>query len=167
MHDDTVSALLAVAATRPEGPWPDQLDVDAFRSLLSPVAPTAARLVDDGAARAVRDVLGAVLLDGTDDDALSLLDGLARTHRITPSADRSGVRFTSLGADPAGPVWAEVLVPLMEAVAGGCRRRIRRCASDPCTTPFLDGSPGGTRTFCCDRCATRDRVRRHRADRRG
>lgn len=162
MHDDLVTALLAVAATRPEGPWPDQLELTEFRRRLSATSP-AARRADERTAREVRDVLGAVLLDGSDDDALAVLDGLARDHRVTPSVDRAGVRFTSHASDPAGAVWADVLVPLMEAVADGCRRRIRRCSGAPCVTPFLDTSPGGTRAYCCDRCATRDRVRRHRA----
>lgn len=163
MNEDLIEALVKVASTRAEGPWPEQLDLDVFHRFLSGPAPAAAFVDDVAVARHARDLLAAVLVDGTGAEARSILNGVAATYGIVPWIDENGFRFLSLGGTAEGAFWAEILPDLMQAVSEGCRARISRCESEPCITPFLDTSTAGVREFCSGRCATRARVRRHRS----
>lgn len=165
MPTAALQSLLALAATRPEGAWPDQLDLDVFHRTLGTVSPAALRVDDVEVARRVRDTAGRVLLDADDDASIDALDEIASTHALVPTL-RQGqgqVSFRTLRGSPDGAVWADVIGELMAGVAEGARAQVRRCSSAPCTTPFFDTTPAGTKAFCCDRCATRARVRKHRA----
>jgi predicted RNA-binding Zn ribbon-like protein len=48
-------------------------------------------------------------------------------------------------------------------LAGRGMHRLRRCAVTECATVFADTSRTGRQRYCCQRCANRDAVRRHRA----
>ncbi|MGY4721128.1 CGNR zinc finger domain-containing protein [Naumannella huperziae] len=41
--------------------------------------------------------------------------------------------------------------------------RLGRCAAPDCRRAYADTSRNGTQRFCCQRCGTREAVRRHRA----
>ncbi|PPF87251.1 hypothetical protein C5E07_18850 [Pseudoclavibacter sp. RFBJ3] len=164
MHDDPIRSLVDLAATRPEGEWPEQLDMARFHRVLADVAPVSRDLQDLEAARSVRDRLASILLDGSDAEAYRILNGVVTEHAVMPFVDASGVQYRSGRSDAVSSLWAQVAGPLLLALASGVRGRTKRCASAPCVTPFIDSSGGG-REYCCARCATRARVRRHRAER--
>lgn len=157
-----MSKLLAVSATRPEGDWPEQLDLTVFARLLEDISPAASRLEDVEDARRIRDDMAAVLLDGSQASALAHLNHIAEKHALVPWASEGKLGLRSMTPTSTGAVWSEILFELMIAVSEGCRSSIRRCESDPCITPFLAVRETSTRNYCCTRCATRDRVRRHR-----
>ncbi|MET2010187.1 CGNR zinc finger domain-containing protein [Microbacterium chocolatum] len=163
MSDRRITPLVALAATRPEAPWPEELDLDRFRALLLETAPSAVDVRDISDARSLRDTVAALLLDGSDAGAFALANETMAQHGVTPVVDGSGIRYRSSRTDTVSAVWAEIAGPLLAALAAGVRGRVRRCASDPCVTPFIDTAQGG-REYCCARCATRARVRRHRAE---
>ncbi|MGW2230157.1 CGNR zinc finger domain-containing protein [Streptomyces formicae] len=50
-------------------------------------------------------------------------------------------------------------------LAGRGMHRLRRCDVTECTTVFADTSRTGRQRYCSQRCANRDAVRRHRANR--
>ncbi|MFJ2766378.1 CGNR zinc finger domain-containing protein [Streptomyces sp. NPDC087300] len=50
-------------------------------------------------------------------------------------------------------------------LAGRGMHRLRRCDVTECTTIFADTSRTGRQRYCSQRCANRDAVRRHRANR--
>ncbi|MCC9145589.1 MULTISPECIES: CGNR zinc finger domain-containing protein [unclassified Arthrobacter] len=163
MNEDLIEALVKVARTRAEGQWPEQLDLDVFHRLLEAPVPAAVMVDDVAVARHIRDVVAAVLVDGTDAEARSTLNSVAETYAIVPRTDENGLYFLSLSGIAEGALWAQILADLMQAVSEGCRDRIGRCVSAPCIAPFLDTSTAGVREFCSTRCATRARVRRHRS----
>ncbi|MCQ1953197.1 CGNR zinc finger domain-containing protein [Arthrobacter sp. zg-Y238] len=163
MNEDLIGALVKVASTRAEGQWPEQLDLDVFHRFLRDPAPAAALIDDVAVARHARDLLAAVLVDGTDAEARSALNSVAATYAVVPRIDGNGPYFLSLSGTAEGAFWAQILADLMQAVSEGCRARVGRCVSAPCIMPFLDTSTAGVREFCSVRCATRARVRRHRS----
>ena len=154
--------LMNLVATRAEGGWPDQLDVERFSRALADIAPSSRDVDDLSLARSLRDRLAMVLLDGSDAQAQALVNDMTLTHALRPHLDASGIRYRSDRTDALSSVWAEIAGILLPALASGVRSRIKRCRSTPCITAFVD-SPGGTREYCCARCATRARVRRHRS----
>lgn len=164
MQDDVLQALVDLAATRPEGQWPEQLDLNRFHQELREAAPASHAVTDVSVARKIRDDVAAILLDGSDSEAYAALNGLVTEHEVMPMVSATGMHYRSARADVVSSVWAQIAGPILVAVASGVRDRVRRCASSPCITPFLD-SPHGGREYCCGRCATRARVRRHRAER--
>ncbi|MFS0713881.1 CGNR zinc finger domain-containing protein [Microbacterium sp. 2P01SA-2] len=164
MPDDLIRPLVELAATRPEGEWPEQLDLDRFHRILGEMAPASRDVRDVGTARQVRDTIGAILLDGTDTHAYAILNRVMADRAVTPSVDQAGLRYRSKHADAVSALWAQMAEPLLSGVVSGVRGRTKRCASAPCVTPFIN-SQGGGQEYCCARCATRARVRRHRAER--
>lgn len=163
MNEHLIEALVKVASTRPEGEWPEELDLETFHCFLADTAPASATVTDLEAARNTRDLLATVLLDGSDAEARATLNLVAVTHVLVPRTDGDGFHFVSLRGDAEGTFWAQIIGDVMHAVNEGCRSRIGRCTSAPCITPFLDTSTAGAREFCSTRCATRARVRRHRS----
>ncbi|WP_430593241.1 CGNR zinc finger domain-containing protein [Humidisolicoccus flavus] len=164
MEKNALAAMIALSATRPEGVWPEQLDLTAFGTIIGEFSPAARRITRLADAREIRDAIAGILLDQTDEHAAAQLDRLVSEHAIVPTVAAQSIGFRSLRSDPRSLVWSELLPPLMTAVATGRRHDIRRCASAPCITPFLAASAETAREYCCVRCATRDRVRRHRAN---
>lgn len=164
MDDVSIQPLLDLAATRPEGEWPEQLDLDRFNRAIASMAPASRDVSDIADAVLVRDRVASILLDGSDADAYAILNTVVTDHAVKPAIDSSGVHYLSGRPDALSSLWAQLAGPLLFAVASGVRGRTKRCASAPCITPFIDASGGG-REYCCARCATRERVRRHRAGR--
>lgn len=162
MTSKPIDTLVALAATRPEGIWPEQLELAPFHRLLAAVAPAAREVQELPLAQRLRDEVAAVLLADDDEAACRVLNALILEHEIVPTVTPDGISHRSLRNDVSAQVWAQLIGELMSAVASGVRARVRRCTSEPCITPFVDSTAGG-REYCCARCATRSRVRRHRA----
>ena len=79
-------------------------------------------------------------------------------------------QLTSLGGiERAGPPSADVVLATVARAAvillgGPNADRLRECASDNCSTLFVDTSRAAARQWCSKRCA--DRVNAHRYRRR-
>ena len=95
-----------------------------------------------------------------------LLAGHAHPPRLTSHGGESGWHLHVDGDDDAP--WAEwfltssclalaVLLAERQAPPAGL------CAASSCGRPFVNVGRGAARRYCSDRCATRERVARHRA----
>jgi predicted RNA-binding Zn ribbon-like protein len=119
-----------------------------------------ARQLREAIHRAVRSTM-----DGTDMD-------VADRRSINEWARRADMppQLTSLGGiERAGPPSADVVLATVARAAvillgGPNADRLRECASDNCSTLFVDTSRAAARQWCSKRCA--DRVNAHRYRRR-
>lgn len=166
---DLLRAALDLVATRPTGPWPEELDsLDRLGGVVPALAPgpgareTAPGDLDE--VRALRDRLAPLLLDPDPASAPAALSALAREFSLTPVVDSVGGPVRHVSPDPRTVARvAEALIPgIMDAWARGLAVRVRTCGADDCDTPFLDASSRANRHYCSDRCSVRTRVRRHR-----
>ncbi len=165
--EDLLRAALNLVATRPVGPWPEELDsLDRLGGVVPALAPGAREAApgDLAEVRALRDRLAPLVLDPDPASAPTALSALAREFGLAPAVDSVGGPVRHVSPDPRTVARvAEALVPgVMEAWARGLVARVRTCGADDCDTPFLDTSSRANRHYCSDRCSTRTRVRRHR-----
>jgi predicted RNA-binding Zn ribbon-like protein len=118
------------------------------------------------AALLLRDVFAAADAGTAADRLNALLADRAHPPRLTTHGGTSGWHLHVDGDDDAP--WAEwfltssclalaVLLADRQAPPGGF------CASPPCGRPFVNVGRGTARRYCSHRCATRERVARHRA----
>ncbi|MFD3683331.1 CGNR zinc finger domain-containing protein [Nocardiopsis sp. NPDC058631] len=157
-------AVLDLVATRPLGPWPEELHSLDRLGPLAP-APGSGSPSDLDDVRGLRDRLAPLVLDPDPGSAPAALSALAREFALAPVVDALGGPVRHESPDPRTVARvAEVLVPgLMHAWAAGLLSRVHACGADNCETPFMDTSHRANRHYCSDRCSTRMRVRRHRA----
>lgn len=159
--EDLLRITLGLVATRPVGPWPEELD---SLDRLGPLAPASASRDDLTEVRALRDRLAPLVLEPDPETAPSALSALAREFALAPAVHslRGPLRHLSPDPRPVARV-AEALVPaVMRAWEAGLLSRVRSCGAEDCETPFLDSSHRANRRYCSDRCSTRTRVRRLR-----
>ncbi|GAB3708182.1 CGNR zinc finger domain-containing protein [Nocardiopsis oceani] len=155
---------LDLVATRPVGPWPEELESLERPGPLAPLALTVTSPSDLAEVRALRDRLAPLVLDPDPAAAPAALSALAAEFSLTPAVNSlSGpLRHVSPERRPVARV-AEALIPaVMRAWEAGLLARVRSCGADNCDTPFLDSSHRANRHYCSDRCSTRMRVRKHR-----
>ena len=118
------------------------------------------------AALLLREVFAAGDADTAADRLNGLLAGRAHPPRLTTHGGTSGWHLHVDGSDDAP--WAEwfltssclalaVLLAERQAPPAGL------CAAPSCGRPFVNVGRGAARRYCSDRCATRERVARHRA----
>ena len=118
------------------------------------------------AALLLREVFAAGDADTAADRLNGLLAGRAHPPRLTAHGGTSGWHL-HVDSDDDAP-WAEwfltssclalgILLAERQAAPAGL------CAAPSCGRPFVNVGRGAARRYCSDRCATRERVARHRA----
>lgn len=116
-------------------------------------------------ARGLRRVLAAVDRDA----AASGLNELLAAHAAVPRLERHGGWDWHLhvdgGADAGWARWlgASGALALARLLTEGTELPWGICDASPCERAFVHDGRGGRRRFCSSACATRTRVRRHRA----
>jgi hypothetical protein len=115
--------------------------------------------------------LRAVLHLSDRDQAAAALNALLARHGAVPQLVRHEGWDWHVHVDRIDDTWTNWLgssgamaLALRLAARPGVPWGI--CADDACGRAFLDDGHGGARRHCSTRCATRQRVRRHRAGRR-
>ena len=130
-----------------------------------PVAVTPAGLVD---AKAVREALFAVIAAAIDDEAappeaLRAVNAAAAAPPPTLALNGSALRREG-GLDA---VLSALARAALELLGGPERARLRWCAGERCTRPFVDRSRGGRRRWCgMAGCGDRAKAAAYRARRR-
>ncbi|WP_056231996.1 CGNR zinc finger domain-containing protein [Microbacterium sp. Leaf203] len=151
--------LLALLDTRPEPGFSDELTTVGQLHGLSPNGWSA----DLETVIAVRDDLVRILL-GPREGASEALSELGRRWGLTLAfGANGGVSLRLSEAGPSAPLLEPVVAAAVELWSAGDLDKLRVCRSSTCIVPFVDTSPRGHREFCSPRCATRERVHRHRA----
>lgn len=147
--------LLAFVDTRPEPGFADELTaVDQLRTF-APDATTA----DLDFARTLRDDLARCLLTSS-----GAIDDLCMRLEVRPSFTAPHrMRWTVTAPERLRALTTRLVTALIELWTTGDIEHARVCAADNCIVPFVDTSPTQKREFCSPKCATRTRVRRHRA----
>jgi predicted RNA-binding Zn ribbon-like protein len=121
----------------------------------------------DSVIEAIDELAG--LFDITElDVAARRIDELLRQSGSAPRLVHEPSWGWHLHVDPPDADWATWL---LASSALGCATRLAelervpwgRCAADGCRRPFLDRGRREPQRFCSATCATRERVRRHRA----
>jgi|SRR5829696_17137 len=116
--------------------------------------------------------LRAVLTTTDRDQAAGALNVLLARHGAVPQLVRHEGWDWHVHVDRVDDSWSNWLAS-SSAMALALRLASRPgvpwgvCADEACGRAFLDDGHGGGRRHCSARCATRQRVRRHRAGRRG
>lgn len=151
--------LLALLDTRPEPGFSDELTTVGQLHALSPNGWSA----DLTTVIAVRDDLVRILL-GPREGASEALSDLGRRLGLTLAfGANGGVSLRLIEAGSSAPLLEPVVAAAIELWSAGDLDKLRVCRSSTCIVPFVDTSPRGHREFCSPRCATRERVHRHRA----
>lgn len=166
-------AIELVAAVEALGPEADEDElVGAVEAVLrrwdDPIDETLARQI--GAVRAVIVEIARIVDVADADQAAAMLNGwLARTASAPRLVDEPGWGW-HLHLEPAGADWPTWLLAssahaLAVLLVEHGRRAWGRCAAAACGRPFVDRGRREPQRFCSTACATRERVRRHRARR--
>ena len=130
-----------------------------------PVAVTPARLVG---AKAVREALFAVIAAAIDGepappDALRAVNEAAATPPPTPALQDAELRREG----DLDAVLSALARTALELLGGPERARLKWCAAERCTRPFVDRSRGGRRRWCgMAGCGDRAKAAAYRARRR-
>lgn len=132
----------------------------------SPAADTR----DLTAALELREALYALLVAATDGrplppDALGVANRVAERPPVVSRLDASGT-LTRTGDTTAA--LSTIARSALDLVGGDDLARVRWCADDTCTHPFLDHSRAGRRRWCgMSGCGDRAKARAYRARQRG
>lgn len=117
---------------------------------------------------AVLAALRAVFAETDRDEAATRLNALLARHGAVPQLVRHEGWDWHLHVDLVDDTWTNWLAS--SAALALAQRLVERpgvpwgvCAADGCGRAFLDDGHGGGRRHCSTTCATRERVRRHRA----
>lgn len=165
MNRDSQEVLLAFLDTRPEEGFPDHLvDLDDLRTF----APEA-RVRDVARARTLRDELAQTLLAPSVTTISEGLTAICGKYQVTPTFVHpdDGLQWRIKDVGALTGLFTSLIAEAIALWGDGSIRRIRVCASSSCIVPFIDTSRRQDRMYCGPRCATRERVRKHRALDRG
>lgn len=153
--------LLAFLDTRPEEGFPDHLaNLDDLRTF----APEA-QVRDLAPAQALRDELAQTLLHSSVATIAEGLTAICEKYRATPAFERlaDGVQWRIRDVGALTGLFTSLIAEAIALWDDGSIQRIRVCESSSCIVPFIDTSRRQDRMYCSPRCATRERVRKHRA----
>lgn len=164
-------AVELVAALESLPPGADRRDVTrAAAAVLArwddPVDDTFADQIDDVVA-VIREIGRFVDITDAAEAATTINDWLAAAGSAPRLVHEPGWGW-HLHADPVEADWATWLsassaLAFAVALADHARPVWGRCAAPGCARPFLDRGRRAPQQFCSPTCATRERVRRHRA----
>jgi len=117
--------------------------------------------------RALRARLERVFDATNEEEAVRLLNGLAREYGTSPQLERvkGAWRLRSWPDERQGlpAVAAYATAGLLEALRDLGWQRFGRCAGTPCRCAFVDRSRNRTRRYCCSLCADRVAQAQYRA----
>jgi predicted RNA-binding Zn ribbon-like protein len=117
------------------------------------------RAADVEVVRRLRRRLDRVFDAEGEDEAVRLLNELAREYATAPQLERTdgGWRLRSWPDEREGlrAVAAYATVGLLEAMRDLGWSRFGRCAGAPCRCAFVDRSRNRSRRYCCNLCADR------------
>ena len=106
-----------------------------------------------------------------DPAAVEVLNTLLARHPVTPyiaghDSATWHLHVSNRGSSVADLLIAESLMGLATLACDLGPSRLGGCASERCTTVFVDTSPNLSRRYCSDRCASRANVAAYRARQR-
>ncbi|MFD0555534.1 putative stress-induced transcription regulator [Stackebrandtia endophytica] len=109
-----------------------------------------------------------ILSTETADIAATALNGVLRRSGAQPRLSNHDGHFWHLHVDREGSDWGDWLaasgaLALAQLLSQRGRIAWGSCAATECGRFFLDTGPGSARRYCSSACATRARVREHRA----
>jgi predicted RNA-binding Zn ribbon-like protein len=142
---------------------PELLDVEHLRILLRwfelDEAAEAAAEDDLPAIRRVRGRLRAAFESGSEEEAVTVLNALARRAGAVPQLERQSggwtFRYGAGGRTLAQELAGRSAVGLLEVIEQGGWDRFGLCAAAPCCCVYVDRSRNRSRRYCCNLCADR------------